>query len=144
MAEPEDTRETLDQNRWGILTRDAGGFAIWRRSGAGEPLASFPSTDDGSDDAWEAFRALARRGRRDLLLPRLLLVAIISAILWVVATTVVTVTYSTLYWRSIDTTSWNWLMWVQAASTVAYSVFVASVGTYVVLWLDRRSRRDGG
>lgn len=144
MAEQEDEREILDANRWGVLTRDASRFAIWPAGGdRGEPLASFPATDDGADDAWNAFRALAANGRRERVLPILAVVSVVAAIAWVLARAVLSVSIATLYAVRSGTFG-PWLTWLQTIDTIAYAVFLASVGAYVVLWLDRRSRRDAG
>lgn len=143
MADQEDGPELLDANRWGVLSRDAERFAIWPASGvAGEPLASFPPTDAGSDEAWAAFSALAWRGRRNRVMPAIVVVAVASAVMWVVATAVEMITWAIVVTANIETTNWTWLTWVALAGAIANTAFLASVGSYVVLWLDRRSRGD--
>jgi hypothetical protein len=135
--------EVLDTNSSFTLTREEGGFAIWR-AGADdeEPLMTFPPTDDGSDAARSEFHRLTSRARwapwARVPIGALRWTAIVSAIAWIIARFVESL------WFALESTSFGhefsrWFAWVQFADQFAFAVFVSAVGLYVVLWLERRS-----
>jgi hypothetical protein len=134
--------EVLDTNSSFTLTREEGGFAIWR-AGADdeEPLMTFPPTDDGSDAAWSEFHRRTSRARwaRWTRVPMgaIRWTAIVSAIAWIIARFVESLWFA-LESTSFDNGSSRWLAWFQFADQVAFAVFVSAVGLYIVFWLERR------
>jgi hypothetical protein len=136
-----DDREVLDEKRGLVLFRTMDGFTI--RSEEPPFEMTFAPTDEGSDEAWEAFRRSVRLIARGRALARAKKIAIAATVAFALFRTVDLLTYA--WWGTFDRQpgSDTWFTWVSLLDIVAYSLFIASVGLCAVLWLDGWSRENG-
>jgi hypothetical protein len=96
------------------------------------------------DDLWDEARpSLDDRIRNGPLFQILLWTTLIAGAVWVVFSAAVGVQSVSGYPLGSGITSTLWV-WVQVGSSIAYSVFIVGVGSYVLLWLRLRqaSRSD--
>lgn len=84
MADPHADVEEISSNRYASLVRSSTGYRVVHQGGTIQDR--FPLTDDGSDSAWDRYRALTRVGRIERALGSLVPIAIVSASLWITIT----------------------------------------------------------
>jgi hypothetical protein len=149
MADPTETPETdastVVASRRYVLLDDADGFAIWRLDrDDDEPVAEFPPTDDGLDDALARWEALRKDERRAGVLTALAWAVGVMGTTWIVFTAVV-VTYGLALTFASERERNDGLSWFFSFTYQVFAVlppaFLAVTGLYVVLWMHFR-RRD--
>jgi hypothetical protein len=91
-------------------------------------------------DEFEDHKSLKDRVRRGPLLGVLLVTTLVAGSIWVVIKAIFAIRYAggfAGFFSGSETAGELWI-WAQAASDVAYSVFLVALGSYVVLWLALR------
>lgn len=140
----DDNFTVLQSNREYFLTQDEDGFAIWSvRSDNEDPVLTFPAGEESSEDALAAFRRETRLARWSGVL---MSASIAAAVVWILAAAATEVVEWGSFRQAFLTASdrsWQPAFVARAIESIAYSMFVASVGLSVVLWLHRRYRREG-
>jgi hypothetical protein len=88
---------------------------------------------------FEDNESLKDRVRRGPLPGVLLVTTLVAGAVWVVLKAIFAIRYAGAFADlfSSQTVSESWI-WAQAASDIAYSVFLVALGSYVVLWLALR------
>lgn len=98
---------------------------------------------NGPDDDWDERPGLEERLRRGPLLRILFWLALLSGLAWIVSNGLLQIRFAVLtptaFASEIEAEFYEW---VQVVSGIGYTLFVVSVGSYVLLWLAAR-RRDG-
>jgi hypothetical protein len=129
--------EELAANRHVVLVADEDGYSLWQVDRYVEaPLATFPASVEGSDDAWEAFERATRLARVGRLLNGLVWSAGILGIVWVAATTTNYVILALLSTGHLSTSS-DWIYWLGVLTQVAWAAFLTASVIYVLVWLQR-------
>jgi hypothetical protein len=110
-------------------------------SGTG-PNESHHSDQDELDE-WEDFESIEDRIRRGSLLGIFLWTALIAGAVWVVLNVIIQIRLATGYPNIFSSEAGADLWaWAQAASGIAYTVFLVALGSYVLLWLRVRQSSD--
>ena len=133
--------EVLASNRWLIVGQDDEGYGVWSVADErDEPLRRFPSTDEGSEGAFDAFRSMSRARRGGPLSFTLFALAVISGAVWVFTNGYLAIGAAVDDFSSSigDQAVYRWLLQI---SQTAYPVFLVSSGTFVMLWLMRHDSR---
>ena len=133
--------EVLASNRWFIVGQDDEGYGVWSVAGErDEPLRRFPSTDEGSEGAFDAFRSMSRTRRGGPLSYTLFGLAVISGAVWVSANGYLAIgaAFDDFTGSVSDQAVYRRLLQI---SQTAYPVFLVSSGTFVMLWLMRHDSR---
>jgi hypothetical protein len=130
--------EYLAGNRRYVVGRDDEGYGVWPAGEeTDEALERFPDDDAGSEAAFDRFVVLTRRGRIPRVLSVLFVVAVIDGLIWCLIGA-----YQT--WRSVEGFDFasegerSFSRVLDTLSTLAYPVFVVSVGMFILLWLWSR------
>jgi hypothetical protein len=97
---------------------------------------------DGPDDDWDEGPGLEDRLRRGPW-PRILFwLALLSGVVWIVSNGLLQIRFAfvtpSTFASEVEA---EFFEWVQVVSSIGYTLFVVSVGSYVLLWLAER-RRD--
>ncbi len=132
-----DGSDVLATSRSATLVRTSDGYEV-HRAGS-RTVDRFPDTDDGSDDAWDRFHAIARAGRIERIVPGLFTISLVSAVAWIVCRIGTAFAYAWLVTR-LDPNGGglpDLYPWISAAEQVTYAVFLGATGCYVLLWLQR-------
>jgi hypothetical protein len=145
---PGDNFTVLESNHEYFLTEDEDGFAIWSvRSDNMDPVLTFPLGEDGRDDAARALRHETRFARWSR---GCTVVAVVSGATWILATLLALSmrlfgaepAFPVLNRSGIPFT-WAVMTWSQSIGSAADAIFIVAVGISVIVWLQRRFRREG-
>ena len=129
-------------NRWFMLLHDEDGYTLWAiQSDADEPLGSYPDTDEGADEAWAAFEQRTSDARRARSAGWLAAVVVIAGIVWVLSTLVTGSVFAYAGFGRHDALM-GFAQWVSAIEGGARVVFIVSLATYLVRWMELRRGRD--
>jgi hypothetical protein len=96
----------------------------------------FEFEDEFEDEDYESFKDRVRRGP---LLGVLLWTTLVAGAIWVGLNAIIDIRFAGGFAAdSFSTEPHKLWIWLQAASEIAYSVFLVALGSYVVLWLALR------
>jgi len=104
----------------------------------------FPLTDEGSDDAWDRYLEVTRQGRAGRWLRALVPVAVVAGAAWFTIGLIAAATVALGFDRlSSDDWTTRALTYVVQFGEVMSTLFIAAVGSYVILWLYRKGIPTG-
>ena len=129
------------ESRRHVLFEDEDGYSIWVLDRLDdEPVAVFPLTEEGLDEAMGRWDELARRERRGRLLTSLAWVARVVGIFWIAFTGFVVVYGLALASLGGETRddSLSWFLSFLSYPILSFlpTAFLASVAIYVVVWME--------
>ncbi len=133
----------VESSRWFVLAETADGYELWQRDAdpGDPPLAVFSGKDQGFEAADLEFHGRTRQMRLFVQVPAILAwVVAISVLLWF-SLVVFTEAWAVNETRA-GSTSGTLPELVPAATQVAYSAWIGSLGVMVMLWLLRRSKEE--
>lgn len=133
-----------------FLIRDDDGWELWSvDQDSDAPLLQFPGDEAGEERARTAFAMRSRETRRVHVLA---IVALTTGSLWAVLEVVAFLLREGLardelqsfaFEAEVQPTILVALAWISAGGAVARVFFEVVVGLFVVMWLQRRWRREG-
>lgn len=135
-APPYPSDDVIDNNKWFALTNDEDGYAVWEIGGQ-RPVATFPPTDSGGDEAWHVYRERTRSARFSLLLPKVLVrLVVVGGVLWLLGGTATYVAYA------LETSNVVRLprvfQWIQVIDVIGYRLCIGSLAILVGWWIYAR------
>jgi hypothetical protein len=138
MSEPSAPQpEEVGAARGYVLLHDADGYALWRvGDDVGGPIATFPDSEDGFDDAWSAFERASARRRSELPLTGLAALAVVSGVLWGAAAFMDAIVYAVAATApGAEVSFYRYFVGLHGA---ARTVFTVTVPLYVIVWMQLR------
>ena len=98
---------------------------------------------DGPDDDWDEGPGLEERLGRGPWLRVLLRLALLSGVAWILSNGVLQIRFAIVTPSVFGSEGEaEFYEWVQVVSGICYTLFVVSVGSYVLLWLATRRREE--
>jgi hypothetical protein len=98
---------------------------------------------NGPDDDWDERPGLEERLRRGPLLRILFWLALLSGLAWILSNSALQIRFAIVTGSLFGSEGEaEFYEWVQVVSGICYTLFVVSVGSYVLLWLATRRRDD--
>jgi hypothetical protein len=98
---------------------------------------------DGPDEDWDEEPGLGERLRRGPWRLVLLWLALLSGVAWIVSNGLLQIRFLIFTPTGFASEAESeFYEWVQVVNGICYTLFVFSVGIYVVLWLATRDRED--
>jgi hypothetical protein len=131
------------ESRYGRIARIEDSIRLTVYGGARSRTSIYPDTEPGSDDAWEDYRQAVRRGRLARCLNGLIVVAVVSAIVWIATIILGTLGAAFAVARSTDE-QWPILNLTLQIDRLAYAMFLGTTSTYGLIWLYRRGIPNNG
>ena len=141
----EDALAVVATNRWFVLGETPDGYGIWplEADRTGPPIVEFGEDEQGFAAADTDLRRRTREIRLFAVAPTYLAWVIVVAVtLWVVSSLVTSLWSLNLFWIGPDAFEGEAFGWVQAISSMTYSLWVGALAILIMLWLLRRSRED--
>jgi hypothetical protein len=136
VARDDNEVEVIAETRRFVLIRGAEEYALWPASHAEQPLATFPLTVDGIDDAMAELATRSRALRRQTLLPSALRWGVVvSSIVWAGSS----VAYSLgIFLRSgVIGNEGTFFIWTFSLSRAAMALTGALLAISIAGWLKR-------
>ncbi len=137
------SEEVEIESRYGRIARTEDAIRLTVYEGARARTSIYPDTELGSDDAWEDYRQAVRRARLARCLNGLVVVAVVSAIVWIATIILGTLGAAFAVARSTDE-QWPIVNLAFQIDRLAYALFLGATATYGLIWLCRRGIPNAG
>lgn len=139
----ESTARIMLESRRHVVFEDADGYSMWALDRDDDaPIATFPRTEEGLEDAILRWDAIRRRERRGVLLTGLAWLVGGTGALWIAFALFVLVfgLTSSLHDEVERNESLSWFLsfYSYTLFQVLPTAFLASLGIYVVVWMHFR------
>ena len=145
--EQEGRFEILDSNARYLLGQDDEGFGIWRMQEEGDdPVARFAATDEGEQQAWDAFNRLSRPSIENRLIDPLIVALLTGLVGWFVTGAIggfATMLNSDRYYSDPFIGTQGPAGWVHSVNFVgglSFRLAICSLAALAGLWLTRQLR----